>query len=90
MILGTIKNSTKRNILNKKIMGWIEPGDYSRRTVNKAGDIVIDKIHVKKDSSEENNAFDTFNNWRESHAYPIHITMITLKKIAKNISQEAI
>ncbi len=70
-------------------MEWVKPGDYSRRNVNKAGDVVIGKIALEEDE-ERWNYYDTFNNWRASHAYPMHIIMKNLKKIAKEIDSEAI
>jgi len=71
-------------------MEWIKPGNYTRKNVNKSGDIVIEKRKVEKNSSEETKAFDTFNNWRASHAYPMHIIKKNLNKIAKDISPQAI
>jgi len=71
-------------------MEWIKPGDYSRKNVNSAGEIIIEIKKVRKNSPEETKAFNTFNNWRASHAYPMHIIMKNLKKIAKDISQKAV
>ena len=65
-------------------MEWIKPGDYTRKNVNKSGEIAIEKRKVEKNSSEEIKAFNTFNNWRASHAYPMHIIKKNLNKIAKD------
>tara|TARA_Y100000034_G_scaffold129789_1_gene186928 strand:- start:851 stop:1912 length:1062 start_codon:yes stop_codon:yes gene_type:complete len=71
-------------------MGWIKPGDYSRKNVDKAGKIVILKKKLEENSPEEISAFDTFNNWRASHAYPMHIIKKNLNKMSKDIDPNAI
>ena len=70
-------------------MRWIKPGDYTRKNVDKAGEITIKKRKINN-SKEEIDAFDTFNNWRASHAYPMHIIMKNLKRMAKFIDSNAI
>ena len=71
-------------------MDWIKPGDYSRKNVDKSGEIIIGTRKVEENSQEEINAFNTFNNWRASHAYPTHIIMMTLRKISKDIAPNPI
>ena len=70
-------------------MEWIKPGDYSRNSVDKAGEIIVG-ARKPRNTSEESKAFETFSNWRGSHAYPMHIIMKNLKTISKNISPTAI
>lgn len=71
-------------------MEWVKPGDYSKNNVNRVGEILRGKTKVEKNSQEEIDAFNTFNNWRASHAYPLHIIMKNIKKIALGISKNAI
>ena len=71
-------------------MDWIKPGDYTRKNVDRAGEIVTGKRSVKEDSPEEISAFNTFNNWRASHAYPMHIIKKNLNKISKDVTSDAI
>lgn len=70
-------------------MEWIKPGDYTKKNVDRAGEIIIREKNAG-DSIEKTEAFDVFDNWRASHAYPMHIIMKNLKKIAKEISPNAI
>ncbi len=67
---------------------WIKPDDYTSKAVDKAGNIVIGKKEVIP--LREKEAFDTFHNWRATHAYPMHIIMLTLKNTARKVSEEAI
>lgn len=71
-------------------MEWVKPGDYSKSNVNRVGEILRGKIRVEENSQEEIDAFNTFNNWRASHAYPLHIIMKNVKKLAQKISTQAI
>lgn len=71
-------------------MEWVKPGDYSKSNVNRVGEILKDKREVEAYSQEETEAFNTFSNWRASHAYPLHIIMKNIKKLALKISPEAI
>lgn len=69
-------------------MKWIKPEEYSRKKVDKSGGILIGKRTGEKEEVEE--ALGIFNNWRASHAYPMHIIMKTLKEISKEINPNAI
>ena len=71
-------------------MEWVKPGDYSKNNVDRVGEILRGKRNVEENSEEKIEAFNTFNNWRASHAYPLHIIMKNIKKIALEISAEAI
>ncbi len=71
-------------------MEWVKPGDYTRKHVDKAGEVLREKIKVQENSAEEKDAFDTFNNWRASHAYPMHIIMKNIKKMAVSISPDVV
>ncbi len=71
-------------------MEWVKPGDYSKNNVNRVGEILRGKIKVEENSQAEIDAFNTFNNWRASHAYPLHIIMKNIKKLALQISSDAI
>lgn len=71
-------------------MGWVKPGNYSKNNVDRVGEILRGKRKVQEYSQEEVEAFNTFSNWRASHAYPLHIIMKNIKKIAVKISPDAI
>ncbi len=70
-------------------MVWTKPEDYSRKKIDTAGKVLVKKFKGVKDVKEQE-AFDIFHNWRASHAYPMHIIMLTLKNISKKIDGEAI
>jgi ppGpp synthetase/RelA/SpoT-type nucleotidyltranferase len=70
-------------------MVWTKPEGYSRKKVDTAGKILIKKFKEVEDAKEKE-AFEIFHNWRASHAYPMHIIMLTLKNISKNINSGAI
>src|SRR3989344_6664447 len=70
-------------------MTWTKPADYSRKKVDLAGDILIKK-REKVSVLKQKEALDIFHNWRASHAYPMHIIMLTLKNISKNIDKTAV
>lgn len=70
-------------------MEWIKPGDYSKNNVNRIGEILRDIRKVEENSKEEREAFETFNNWRASHAYPMHIITKDIRRLAKVISHDA-
>jgi ppGpp synthetase/RelA/SpoT-type nucleotidyltranferase len=71
-------------------MDWVKPGDYSKKHVDFVGDFLANRVKLQENSIEEQNAFNTFNNWRLSHAYPMHIIMKNIKRMALNISSSAI
>jgi len=70
-------------------MVWTKPENYSRKQIDNAGKILVKKFKNIGDLKEKE-AFDIFHNWRASHAYPMHIIMLTLKNISKKIDKEAI
>src|SRR3989344_4395016 len=71
-------------------MEWIKPGDYSKNNVNRIGEVLRDFKKVEENSEEEKEAIETFNNWRASHAYPMHIITKDIRRLAKIISPSAI
>lgn len=71
-------------------MEWVKPGDYSKKHVDWVGEVLSEKIKLQENSTEEKDAFNTFNNWRLSHAYPMHIIMKNIKRMAINISPDAV
>lgn len=70
-------------------MTWILPGNYPKNKVDSAGEILSKKITLK-DSKKQREFIDVFHNWRSSHAYPMHIIMMSLKKLAKEIEENAL
>ena len=71
-------------------MEWVKPGDYSKSNVDRIGEVLRGKRKVEEKSQEEAEALSTFNNWRASHAYPLHIIMKNIKKLALQISSESV
>ncbi|MEN9626423.1 MAG: hypothetical protein RL557_751 [archaeon] len=71
-------------------MEWVKPGDYSKNNVNRIGEILRGKRKLEENSPEEIEAFNTFNNWRASHAYPLHIIMKNVKNLALEVSPNAV
>jgi ppGpp synthetase/RelA/SpoT-type nucleotidyltranferase len=69
-------------------MEFIRPDEYSRKKVDRSGQILIGK-RIDNEESEKQ-AIDIFNNWRASHAYPMHVIMKTLKNISKDVNSDAI
>ncbi|MEK6894155.1 MAG: RelA/SpoT domain-containing protein [Nanoarchaeota archaeon] len=70
-------------------MEWVKPGNYSKNNVDRIGEILRGNKKLEY-SQEQLEAFNTFNNWRASHAYPLHIIMKNIKKISLSICPEAI
>lgn len=71
-------------------MAWVKPGNYSRKHVDWAGEVIGGRIKLQNNSAEEKDAFNTFNNWRLSHAYPMHIITKNIKRMAANLSPDAV
>jgi len=61
---------------------WKKP-EYSRREINNAGNIMRDDTHT---SEQESMALTVIDNWRASHAYPLHVMYIHLRNLAKKNS----
>jgi ppGpp synthetase/RelA/SpoT-type nucleotidyltranferase len=69
-------------------MRWIEPENYTRKKVDNAGEFLAkNRKRIGQDPEE---IINVFNNWRSSHAYPMHILMKSVKSVAKCINKEAI
>lgn len=60
---------------------------YSRGQVDKAGKILADD---KIPQHERIEVFDVVNNWRSSHAYPLHLTTKNLDKKAKRLRHNSV
>jgi len=70
-------------------MAWVIPGNYTRKKVDYSGRFLSKELEIlDKEKRQELNGI--FNNWRSAHAYPMHIVMMSLKKIAKNLNQNAL
>ena len=59
----------KDNIMSDKKEKWESPR-YSKSKINKAGNIIVDKTSTIEERSD---ALEILNNWRASHAYPLHV-----------------
>ncbi len=69
-------------------MKWIKPYEYARKRIDKSGDLLSKGRTPKNTNIQE--LINIFNNWRSSHAYPMHIIMMTIKNTAKDITDKAI
>lgn len=70
-------------------MNWTRPEPCTKKQLNKAGKILAKEI-LLEDLENQTRLINIFQNWRASHAYPMHIIMMTLKKLARNIDDSAI
>ncbi len=69
-------------------MKWVKPENYTRKKTDKSGDLLSKgKLPTNMDLQE---LINIFNNWRSSHAYPMHIMMMTIKNTARSITDNAI
>jgi hypothetical protein len=61
--------------------------EYSRRDVNRAGDIFVDP-----DSTpfEKDAALIIINNWRTAHNFPLNTFQMRLRKVAKSINSDCL
>lgn len=67
-------------------MEWTKQGDYSKKKVDWAGDILIDKTSSKED---KNKAIEILDNWRAIHRYPMHIFKKRLKNVSEKMDKDA-
>jgi len=68
-------------------MEWIEYKGYSRKYVDRAGSILINKESSEK---EKEQALEVMDYWREIHKYPLHIFKKRLKTLSKEIDKNAL
>lgn len=61
---------------------WKTP-EYSKSEINKAGDVIRNPAATH---DEVDKATTIVDNWRASHAYPLHVMYIHLRKLAKQNS----
>lgn len=67
--------------MNKKRINkqeWEIP-QYSKREINNAGNIIRKENHTEE---EYNDALKVIDNWRASHAYPLHIIYMYLQRMS--------
>ena len=58
---------------------WKIP-QYSKSEINRAGDVIR---NLAATQDEMDNAIIIVDNWRASHAYPLHVMYMHLRKLAK-------
>ena len=68
-------------------MVWIKPEGYSRKRVDWAGNILIDK---NSSIEEKDEALSILDNWRAIHRYPMHIFKKRLKLVSEKIDKNAV
>lgn len=59
---------------------WKIP-EYSKSEINKAGEVIRNSASAQDEIDKANIIID---NWRASHAYPLHVMYIHLRKLAKH------
>lgn len=77
IIIENLTNEWRLSMSNKILKTeWARP-IYSKKQINKAGQII-----ANSDSSQEdrNNALEIINNWRATHAYPLHVINAGLRR----------
>lgn len=73
--------------MEKSNRKWEKPNEYTNNQVDKSGNFLAKN---KSCGMDKNQIISIFNNWRKSHAYPMHIMMMTLKNIARGLDKNAI
>ncbi len=68
-------------------MEWMKSKGYSRKHVNRAGSILINK---QSSEEEKEQALEVLDNWREIHKYPLHIFKKRLKVVSEDIDKNAL
>ena len=61
--------------------------EYSRRAVNRAGEVLINNSASEEERDE---SLTIINNWRASHNYPLNTFQMRLRQIAKNINPDSL
>ena len=70
-------------------MAWAKL-KYSRKEINKAGQLLIANHLEDVDFLDVGQMFDTINNWRSVHSYPLLASRMTLTGRAKGVDPKAI
>lgn len=73
-VINLIEENFMSNMNNKD--KWEIP-KYSGNQINKAGKIIADPFSI---SNEQTEALVVLNNWRASHAYPLHVICSNLRR----------
>lgn len=75
-IYDIIIENVKKEVSIMNQYAWEIP-KYSRKQINKAGKIIANKSNYSE--SEYQYAIEILNNWRASHAYPLHVITCGLR-----------
>ena len=67
-------------------MEWAKPEGYSKKKVDWAGNILINKTSSEED---RNKAISILDNWRAIHRYPMHIFKKRLKNVSEKMDKDA-
>lgn len=70
---------------NLQDVAWATP-QFTRTQVDAAGDVLVGGAP----GPQLENALAIINNWRSSHAYPLHATKMTLKDRSKRVDRAAL
>jgi len=68
-------------------MEWIKSEGYSKKKVEWAGNILINKASSEEDRNE---AIRILDNWRAIHRYPMHIFKKRLKEVSEKMDNSAL
>lgn len=67
-------------------MAWATP-QFTKEQVNNAGVILIKKHPAVNDLDQ---AFETINNWRASHSFPLNTLQVNLRQKARQVDPHAL
>ena len=77
IIIENLTNEWRLSMSNKiPKTEWARP-IYSKKQINKAGQIIANSNSSQED---RNNALEIINNWRATHAYPLHVINAGLRR----------
>lgn len=66
-------------------MGYYSKPEFTRREVNRAGEVLMD---LAASPVDRDNALAVINNWRTSHNFPLNTFQKRLRSVAKKINSE--
>jgi hypothetical protein len=67
-------------------MAWVQRA-YSKGEIDRAGGALV---HLPKDDPAREHAIAVVDNWRMSHAYPLQVIKMTLKRRALKLDKKAL
>lgn len=80
IIIENIIKEWNKHHMDTKDNKWAKP-EYSKKQINNAGKIIANDLSISKEAQD---AIKILNNWRASHAYPLHIICNKLRRCTPN------